>query len=295
MTQENALVCTYGPSGSGKTTDMGYSFPTALFIATPGALHCVRHVCGYDPVRRDASTIRELNAILSKLTKTQEFSTIVIDDFSFMAEKTVAYYQEKFSRKGQGWQMWSSVYSDVLEFRELARQANCHVVFNCWEQPPKTQDSGQFIKGGPLMTGKLSKIIPTVCDIVLRCDRDPMRKPWSGIYRCSFDNNYVMKDRFDKCYTLSPAPMNLAEILRASGYEIARHPSHPWQEDAVEELSQHIATLTPTSFTQTVNQLFGQLLEAGIDPKAARWTLRDALDRVVIRRAISTQNSRFLA
>ncbi|MFQ5472819.1 MAG: hypothetical protein ACE5FA_08050 [Dehalococcoidia bacterium] len=31
------------------------------------------------------------------------------------------------------------------------------------------------------------------------------------------------------------------------------------------------------------------------DPQAARWTLRDAMDRVVINRAISTHNSRFIA
>ncbi len=35
--EQPVVICTYGPSGIGKSTDMGYSFPNALFIAAPGA------------------------------------------------------------------------------------------------------------------------------------------------------------------------------------------------------------------------------------------------------------------
>jgi len=293
MTTENALVCTYGPSGSGKTTDMGYSFPTALFIATQGALHSIRHVCGYEPTRMEATTIADVNKVLQQIEKTNEYKIIVIDDFSFMCEKTVSAWKQKYSRKSQIWDMWGGVYSDVLKFRDLARNAKCHVIMNCWEQGPKQLDS-EFRKGGPLLAGKLSQMVPSVCDVVLKCDRDPMRKPWPGIYKCGYEGNYIMKDRFDKCYGLSPAPMNLAEILRASGFEIDRHPSLPWQEDAVAKLSENLSA-AGAQITDTANNLYGQLLQAGIDPQAARWTLRDAMDRVVINRAISTHNSRFIA
>ena len=42
------------------------------------------------------------------------------------------------------------------------------------------------------------------------------------------------------------------------------------------------------------NELYAQLLSKGIDYRAAQWTLRDALDRMTIRRALSTQHARFV-
>ena len=101
-----------------------------------------------------------------------------------------------------------------------------------------------------------------------------------------------MKDRFGLCYALSPAPMNLGEILRQAGYDISRLKSLPWQEEVVEKFSMELES--SSDVYGKANELYAQLLSKGIDYRAAQWTLRDALDRMTIRRALSTQHARFV-
>ena len=285
-----ALVLSYGPSGSGKTTDNVYSFPNGLYIATRGALLPAFHVCGYVPDSVEAATIDDATRKLKEATKSGRYDAVIVDDFSFLAEQTMANYEKRYS----GFKMWGALRDSTLAFRNAARHANCHVILNCWQKAPQTKPDGTFVRGGPLLSGKLPEQMPAMCDLVLQCGQDPMRKPWSGVYKCEHSTRYVMKDRFNICYTMSPAPMNMGEILRAAGFEISRHKSLPWQEDVVEQFSQQLDAAGHALY-DTANTLFGQLVNAKIEPKAARWTLRDALDRVVIRRALLNNNSRFIA
>ena len=98
------VVCTYGPSGIGKTTDWGYSFPRALFFAAPGALTSVEKVCGYVPDRLAVATIEEATTIIEKVGQSKKYKTVVIDDFSFMAEQTFSALES--NPKFKGFALW---------------------------------------------------------------------------------------------------------------------------------------------------------------------------------------------
>lgn len=284
---EPAFVLTYGPSGIGKTTDTGYSFPTALFIAVRGALKSVTSVCGYAPRWEEAEGIEGITKRIKEM-KPGEFNTIVVDDFSFMAELTFA----RLEKKNSGFKLWGALRDVTLDFRNAARYAKCHVVLNAWEVGPK-EKNGQRVRGGPKLPADMPEALPAMTDLTLRASQDAMRKPWSGIYRCYLSPDFVMKDRFDVVTRIDPAPMNLAEILRTVGYTVERHPDLPWQEDAVEMIATNLNTVAPTLLQSTANQHYKNLLEAGATPNAARWTLRDAVDRAVIRRAVDTRNDNF--
>jgi hypothetical protein len=140
MNQESIMVCTYGPSGIGKTTDQGYSFPSALFVAAPGALQSIRTTCGYEPAStNNVTTLSEATALLQQVAG--DFSAVVIDDFSFMAEQTFSSLEKKYS----GFKLWGKLRDVALEFRNTARYCGVDVILNCWEQPPKTKPDGSAV------------------------------------------------------------------------------------------------------------------------------------------------------
>jgi hypothetical protein len=281
------VVCTYGPSGIGKTTDQGYSFPHAIFVAAPGALQSIESVCGYVPATATAKNINEATKLVER--EKNNYSAIVIDDFSHLVERTFSQLEKKLT----GYKLWGELRDQALEFRDAARYCGVDVILNCWEQSPKaaTATSGE-VRGGPQLSGKLPESIPAMCDVVLRASQDKQRVPWPGVYRCSSDSRYVMKDRFNIAPLIDPAPMNLAEILRAAGLNVERHPAiaqyEPVIEDFAIKLEQAIEPLAE------VNDLFTVLVSEGVAEPAARWILRDALDRCTIRKALAARRSSFI-
>lgn len=286
MDRDPVVVCTYGPSGVGKTTDQGYSFPRALFVAAPGALTSLTTVCGYTPATTHVRTLAEATKLVKDVSK--DYNAVVIDDFSFVAEQTFAALEGKHS----GFKLWGALRNQALEFRDVARYAGVDVILNCWEQGPKTKPDGSRVRGGPMLSGRLPEQIPAMCDIVLRASHDAQRRPWPGVYRCSSDPSYVMKDRFNVAPVVDPAPMNLAELLRAAGIDVERHPAIPNMEDYVEAMAtEMIAEINPIP---KANEFYQALLGEGVSVPAARWILRDALDRCTIRKAQHVAQSNFI-
>jgi hypothetical protein len=286
-TTDPVVVCTYGASGLGKSTDCGYSFPTALFVAAPGALGSIESTCGYSPKRTQVNTIPEATKLIEQVAG--KFETVVIDDFSFLAEQTFSQFEKKYN----GFKLWGELRDAALEFRDKARFAKMNVVLNAWEQPPKTKPDGTKLRGGPQLPGKLPESIPALCDIVLRVQQEPKRKPWPVVYRCHPDPSFVMKDRTNTATSCDPAPMNLAEILRASGIAISRHPEYKEQEDHVEAIAQSL-TGEVISDGPLLNNIYAGLLKKGLAAHFAKWTLRDAVDRFVIRRAKEQAANQFV-
>lgn len=285
-TGDPVVVCTYGPSGVGKTSDAGYSFPTALFLAAPGALNSIQSLCGYQPDRLAVNTIEEATAIIEKVGNSKKYKTVVIDDFSFMAEQTFSALEA--NPKYKGFALWGKMRDIALEFRDRSRYAGVNVVLNCWEQPPKMRENGQMVRGGPQLSGKLPEQIPALCDLVLRATHDKKRKPWGAVYRCNPDPSYVMKDRFHIAAQIDPAPMNLAELLRASGIQIDRHPDIKDQEATVQKIAENFSGKVSDD-APLANDIYTSLLGKGMPPAHAKWTLRDALDRAVIRRELGNK------
>ena len=297
LIKDPVLSLSYGPSGIGKTTDTGLSFPNALFIAAPGALQSIRNVAGYEPLVENASTLLDVTKLVSKVGEYKakgadvSIDAVVVDDFSYLAEQTFASLEKKFN----GFRLWGELRDAVLDFRNAARFAKVHVVVNCWEQAPKDRPGGGRVKGGPMLSGNLPEQVPAMFDMVLRCGLDPMRKPWPGIYQCAADPNYIMKDRLNVASAAHPAPMNMAELMRAAGYTVSRRKEIAGQEDMVEKVAQAMVANGPAGDKDTANLVYAQLIKDGVKPQHARWTLRDAMDRAVIRRAIQARDAVFLA
>ena len=295
--KEPVLILTYGPSGSGKTTDNGYSFPNALFIAAPGALQSIRSTVGFEPNTTKAESISDVTKLINHIGSHREkggfthIDSIVIDDFSFLTEQTFSLLEKK--HKGGGFALWGELRDQVMDFRNAARFAKVHIIMNAWEQPPKDRKGGGRVKGGPQLSGNLPEQVPAMFDMVLRCGFDTMRKPWSGVYQCSLDPNYIMKDRLHIASRCNPAPMNLAELLRAAGYAVSRRADAPWQEEVVETIARRLLDAGPAQDREQANTMFATLRAKGISEPNVRWTIRDALDRAVIRRAMAVQDNTF--
>jgi hypothetical protein len=287
MNQESIMVCTYGPSGIGKTTDQGYSFPSALFVAAPGALQSIRTTCGYEPAStNNVTTLSEATALLQQVAG--DFSAVVIDDFSFMAEQTFSSLEKKYS----GFKLWGKLRDVALEFRNTARYCGVDVILNCWEQPPKTKPDGSAVRGGPMLSGRLPEQIPAMCDVVLRATHDSQRRPWPASYACSAHPSFVMKDRFNVASVASPCPMNVAEILRASGRNVARHPEMEGHEEFVTAFAAQL--MEAEQPITKANELYQMLLGEGMQIPAARWVLRDSMDRHAIQSALRAAEQNFI-
>jgi len=286
------VALAYGPSGVGKTTDMGYSFPKALFLAAPGALNCIESVCGYKPERHFVATIPEATQIIEMVGESDKYDTIVIDDFSFMAEQTFAALE---ARKLTGFKLWGKLRDQTIEFRNKSRYSGVNVVLNAWEQGPKTRDNGQRVKGGPMLSGRLPEQIPALCDIVVRAVYEERREPWPGAYHCRLSPDWVMKDRFNVAYRVDPCPMNLGELVRATS---GLQPQRLWddQEEQIEVLvagDDPIFTGIPVDDRERANEVYKALVGSGQPVTRARWTIRDALDRALIRRELKQADSTF--
>jgi hypothetical protein len=296
LIKDPVLGLSYGPSGIGKTTDTGLSFPNALFIAAPGALQSVKNVAGYTPLVENATTIPDVTKMINTIASYRakgadtKIDAIVADDFSYLAEQTFAQLEKKFN----GFRLWGELRDAIIEFRNAARNAKVHIIVNCWEQPPKDKMGGGRVKGGPMLSGNLPEQVPAMFDMVLRCGLDPMRKPWPGIYQCVADPNYIMKDRLNIASAAHPAPMNMAELIRAAGYEVSRLPALAWQEEIVSKVSAQMVADGAARDKDTANAVFSDLIKNSVSPAHARWTLRDAMDRTVIRRALSARDAVFL-
>lgn len=285
------LAAIYGPPGIGKTVDLGYSFPTGDFIGQPAAdggkpagLLSIEQVCGYTPKGHVAKTMADATKIIQSLPRG---GCTVIDDFSGMARESVRDRKKRFRN---GYEVWDTVLNDAIDLVAALSQRGGVGVLNCWGVDPKSKDDGTRRRGGPELVGKLVEQVPARCDMVLRVDMEPMRKPWPAVYKCSADRNYVMKDRLNIVNRISPAPMNLREILRSGGLPL------PYPNEQQEEWTTKIAGVLSQSQNPTgeANTLYHQLLGLELDAKLARWIMRDALDRVVIQRALDQHNSNFI-
>ena len=285
------LAAIYGPPGIGKTVDLGYSFPTGDFIGQPSdeggkpaGLLSIEQVCGYVPRGHVAKTMADATQIIKSLPRGGH---TVIDDFSGMARETVRDSKKKFRN---GYDVWDKVLNDAIDLVTTLAQRGGVGVLNCWGVDPKTKDDGTRRRGGPELVGKLVEQVPARCDMVLRVDMDIMRKPWPAVYKCSADRNYVMKDRTNIVNRISPAPMNLREILRGGGLDL------PYVHDQQPDWTDKIAAVLGESPnpTSSSNALYQQLLDLSVERQLARWIMRDALDRVVIARALAQHNSNFI-
>ena len=274
-----ATVLAYGPSGAGKTTDALYSFPNALYICQPGALKPSFNVVGYDPpLQERASTVRQATAIVQKSIG-KGLSAVVCDDLSLLCDGS---QREHAAAKLTGFALWGAIFADVMELRDVTRNAKMHVVFNAHEKGP---NSDKATRGGPALPGQLLEKVPTHCDLTVRTFHDTSRNGWPKCYRCApdTDNAWITRDRHGT--TPDKAPMNLAEILRFAGYTIPRAPGLEWQEEIVTVLADALMETKTKSEQQALMREAVEIIsEKTSNPLHIRWVMRDATDRSALHR-----------
>lgn len=284
-----AFVLLYGPSGAGKTTDLLYSFPRAVFIAQPGGLKPSRGVVGYLPAKTEQiQSIEDAIRLIEQIAKSPAAygnpDGIVIDDFSMLSD--VSFSRLEATRSGH--KLWGGMRDLLLRFRMCARFAGLHIAVNAHERAPHHDDRKGFIRGGPNLPGTMPEDLPVACDLVLRVVYEPARLGWPYVVRCSpAETQFVTRDRDGACPDM--APLNTAEILRLNGYSIRRAPGLDWQEGVVEKVAGLLSQLPPD------NAIVTRFLSETVIPQIRsrytqndlhiRWTLRDAVDRTVLRRA----------
>lgn len=279
--KDPVVAIVVGKVKSGKTVDAIYSFPKAVFVAAPGALKGSEAVVGYEiPANRqiDLEQIGDVTAALPKIAKVS--SVVVVDDFTIIAQRTIT----RLEKRLKGWDVWDAARDLLLDLRTAARRAGVHVWFTCHEKSPRMGKNG-LVLGGPDLPGQMPEGFPAVADIVARVKWEPTRVgPWPYIYSCGPDPEWALGDRHDLIGQASP--MNARELLLAAGYDPATLPraaGMEWAEGAVEKLASMIAG-QPEAEQRTIMINAGRkLVAAGKPAMHARWVLRDAADRAVIR------------
>jgi hypothetical protein len=228
----------------------------------------------------EAATLEKASEIVKArvVPRSALFDAVVLDDFSLMVTNTRDAMQARW--KGDGRQMYGLLGQKVLEFVELCRTLKCHVVFNTHLKYPADGEPG-----GPALPGQLLHGVPKLCDMVLRVDADPTRRPWPACYRAGLwaGADWITKDRHH--VVVDRGPMNLAELLRAAGYVVARAPGlDAWQEDAVAAIADGVL-VQKKSENQMFQDIGRVLLASGVTRKQIEWTFRDARDRIEITRS----------
>jgi hypothetical protein len=290
--RDPVLGIIYGVPKTGKTTDLGYSFPRAVWAAAPGATASLESVCGYKPFPRPVD-IPDLGVGITLIEKVSaekpgEFDAIIIDDLSLYVDRTV----RSLAKQGVGVkdprQLWGAVRMKLLDLRDTARRARLHVFLNAHESGPKMQNMTR-IRGGPALPGAGAELVPAACDVVLRAaaraeDPTAIITGWPVTYRCQVqDLDYVSGDRYNR--TPDYSPMNIGELLRSSGFVIRRLPGLEWQEPIVEKIAGALVqNIGDRDFVKKALDLaFDQSMRYAKDEKHAIWVQRDAYDRAVLK------------
>ena len=227
----------YADLKAGKTSDVLAAFPSAVYVAAPGALAPAESLWGFPcPPREDLETFMDIVKFSRDL---KGISALVIDDATLIADRTA----NALRVKGLGgWDLWGAVLSQAIHMRDTLRRRGFHIVFTCH---PRTahMENGVRVRGGPSFQGQCAAKIPAAADFLLRAEpragldalgaNAPMIG-WTHVYRTGYSPDWLQGSRYN---TPDMAPMNLAEILRLAGFTIARLPGLEWQELLVQALA----------------------------------------------------------
>jgi hypothetical protein len=295
---QSAFIVQYGAPKKGKTTDCLLSFPRAVWIAAPGALKPSLGVAGYEPPDADQHNVEDILAATEIIQRLPagKYDALVVDDLTLLVDRTVTL----LSKRGvSGYDLWGAIHTRLLALREAGRRSGVHVVLNAHESPPH-MDSGTLYPGSLALPGKtLPYKIPAAADVVLHAESAPdgtIVHGWKVLYRCDpTSSTWLTGDRHN--VIPNPAPMNLGEILRLIG-EVNQNPRFgprrlaglEWQEAIVEKASRAIQAVLAddNAVGGLLKQTFDHVTaKFKADERHAIWTVRDALDRAVLRNALS--------
>ncbi len=276
----------YGPAKTGKTLASVRAFPNGLFIAPKGALTCARWL-GWEPKVVEADEKVGIPQITQIIKQAQgDYPAIIVDDFSIICDQELARCKKSHS----GWSAFDAFNQRVYELRDAARAADCHVILNMHEQPPKEvkKDTGtKYIPGSPLIPGwQLPEKLPAMADLVIRVIYDEDNSiGWPYMYQSGPDADYITGDRL--AITPEKFPLNLREVLLLAGYDVPRPEALQFMDEHVEAISPELAEQLEERRPKLKPVLAfhaKKLKEEGLDDRHIRWIFTDALDRAQLRK-----------
>lgn len=292
MAHDPTFTISYGELKAGKTADLLAAFTRhALYVAAPGALAPAESLWGFpQPERVDLATFHDVRIYAEKTVVPGKTLALVVDDATLIADRTEAHLAAKLG----GYDLWGAIRYQALALRDSMRRRGCHVAFSMHSVSAETKD-GVRLKGGPALRGAARSSVPAAADFLLRAEArgaDAFSKAdgpssWGYCYRTAPHPDWLQGSRYG---TPDMAPMNLGEILRASGFPIPRLPGLEWQEKIAETMAQALAgRLGDAPFVKDIMQA---AFEAGMKKAAGReshaaWAVRDGLDRAILRNARS--------
>lgn len=291
MAKIPAFVCIYGPPKLGKTTDVIASFPYGTFIAEPAALKPASWL-GVELKRDQIIPLGTLTDIIAWLRNrtTAHRDALVVDDFTMVMDRTVAV------AKSGGYELWGTIRKQLIGLRDIARQTGVHIIFTAHEKGPSEYHNSN-LRGGPCLPGQMVEGFPAACDLVLRAVVKPeedTRIGWGGCYRCNVnDSTWIHGDRHG--ITPDYCPMNLAEILRAAGYELKRCAvaDVAWFEPVVEKLSNRLVAIKEIDALKEEAKKAITIVRSKYSPseKQLFHLLRDTFDRTYIKKGRQSKTS----
>lgn len=292
-TRRPPFVCVYGPPKCGKTGDGLMSFPgCAVFAGDPGAVKNANQLCGLvegvDFTVHYAKGLADAAKACNQLLKSGKKPTaIIFDDFTRLVEQRFA----DLEKTTTGFALFGHIRDDVIETRDMLRDARIPAIVNTWERAAKIR-GGLLSKGGPMLQGDLPEKFPGICDLVVRAVNDPDAPgDFKGQYQCEPSHpTYIMGDRDHVAPKLGP--MNLGEILRAGGYVVPRLPAIAAdQEELVQLLADALMEGDGEDDELLARAVAMRAAKKGWKAAHIRLTLRDGRDRYLIRKALADRDS----
>jgi hypothetical protein len=277
--RDGLFIGIYGPPKAGKTVCAAAAAASGIVAALPGAMLSVNALLGFDFGDREKRVYDVNDSIAVVRQNAGKVPTILVDDLTIQVENLRRGLEKKNTTFGELWRM---VCGSIIDLRDVSRHATTlgtTVIVTCHEAPPKLS-GGKPVKGGPGLPGQLPQDFSGMLDIVARAMFNSSAAPWKYELQTGPIADYSTGDRLN--IFPSPAPMNLAEGLRAAGYDIPRPAGLEWMEAAVKGCSEAILKGGLENWRETSLKLVEKLNNGTRQPKHIRWVITDALHRAII-------------
>ena len=275
----------YGRPKSGKTVAMASAFPDGKVITPAGGALSGSHLGVTLDTMEVASGVGVQQIADFIQAESTNYPAIIIDDFSLIADAEVARCQKAHS----GFAAFDEFNRRITAFRDVCREAQCHVFIIMHEQAPrevKKPGSTRFIHGGPLIAGwQMGEKLPAMVDLVVRVVHDDEAPgQWPFVLEAGPDADYITGDRLG--VMPDRFPMNIREVMLAAGYDIPRPEALAWMEPKVEAASKALVKEMSKGDPEVrpiLAKVAKSLSSKVEDHRHIRWVLNDALHRAQLR------------
>ena len=277
----------YGDLKVGKTAAVLAAFPTAAYVAAPGALSAAEALWGFpQPEGHDLPTFTECRKFGEKLDPTKT-PALVIDDATLIADRTAIYYRDE--KHLGGFELWGAVLASAIKMRDSLRRRGIHIIMTAHVGPAYVEQGVRY-KGGPAFQGQARRKLPAAADLLLRTEeRTGDGVSWGYVFRTPPHPDWLQGSRYN---TPDSVPANLREVLLSAGFALPRLKGLEWQDKVAATIANQLTVAVLGDVTKTRETLLkareflvGKFKnEAHVD-----WALQDGYAKAVIKIARDAQ------